>query len=387
MNQLYSSNEGLQPLAPRVDATVSQRSDFTTEIAEPTDDAAIRKLLRESVMPGSVAVSYEREPNYFDGCSILGDDVETPVIRLRETGEVVGLCCRAVRELYVQGKPQRVGYLSQLRVAKDYQGHMLVARGMRFLRERHTPDVTGYIATITEGNREATGVLVQLARRSFPSFEEVTGLNTLALVLRPRRSIHSDITVRSAHTDNLPMIVKFLNEQGSKRQLFPVWKLEHFQSSRTRAFNPNDFLLAFAHDELVGTIGLWDQSSYKQTVVHGYNSTLKYLKPAYDAYLRLRGARSLPAIGERIRHAYASFVCIKENDANVFNTLLTKLYQLASERSHNYLMLGLCEGDPLLEVAKRFPHINYKSKLYAVSFEGKFANQLEGLSYVDIATL
>ncbi len=48
--------------------------EFSFELARPADDLALRKLLAETPMPGRITVSFERQPNYFMGCSIMGPD-------------------------------------------------------------------------------------------------------------------------------------------------------------------------------------------------------------------------------------------------------------------------------------------------------------------------
>lgn len=359
-------------------------------MADPRDDASIRRLLRATPMPGTVTVAFEREPDYFLGCSVHGERVETPVIRAG--GEVVGVCCRAVRRVYVGGCAVRVGYLGGLRVAPERRGRMLVARGMRFLRERQRDDpLDGYFATITEDNREADGVLVRRARPGFPAFEPLTTLHTLALVVA-RRAPRAAAEVRPATPDDLGRVTAFLNAHGSRRQLFPVVDDALFGSARTRGLEPGDLRLAFASGRLVGVLGLWDQRAYKQTVVRGYRQPLRTVKGLVDLALRVRGARPLPRLGERVRHASATFVCVLDDDPEVFAALLGSALREARRRDLHYLMVGLCDEDPLLGVARRVPHLAYRSTLHAVSFGGEeaaraFARRLEGVRHVDIATL
>jgi hypothetical protein len=104
----------------------------------------------------------------------------------------------------------------------------------------------------------------------------------------------------------------------------------------------------------------------------------------------LVGVQPLPAIGEHIRSAYASFICVAHDDPEVFRMLLRQACALAAERGYAYLMLGLAEEDPLLPVAKRFPHIAYHSSLYTACWADAedFHEQLDGrVPYIEIAAL
>jgi len=68
-----------------------------------------------------VAVAYEREPSYFAGCACHGPFAQVLVAREEASGAVAGLSVRAVRDLWVRGEAEPVGYLGQLRVAAPYR--------------------------------------------------------------------------------------------------------------------------------------------------------------------------------------------------------------------------------------------------------------------------
>ena len=99
----------------------------------------------------------------------------------------------------------------------------------------------------------------------------------------------------------------------------------------------------------------------------------------------------LPNLGEIIHFAYSSFICVANDDTDVFDALLRAIYNLAAERRYAYLMLGLTIVDPLLVVARKYPHISYHSQLYLGSWERKndgLGQKLDGrLPYIEIAAL
>src|SRR5256885_6338965 len=116
-------------------------------LATPEDDASIRALLARSPVPGPITVTYRREPNYFAGCDALGPFHQVLVARDRE--EVVGLACRVVRPMFINGEAEQVGYLGQLRVDGPHRGRWFVSRGFSFLRQLHEDGRTAaYITTI-----------------------------------------------------------------------------------------------------------------------------------------------------------------------------------------------------------------------------------------------
>ena len=199
------------------------------------------------------------------------------------------------------------------------------------------------------------------------------------------------LEIRRGSRERLPDIVAFLQREGATKQFFPVYTEADFtHRDTTLGFSLDDFVIASRHGEIAGIIGLWDQASYKQSVVQAYHGALHWARPMYNLVARLLGAQPLPAPGEHIRSAYASFICVADNDAEVFRILLREVYALAAARGYAHLMLGLTDQDSLLPVAQAYPHIAYHSHLYTVCWEdaADFHDQLDPhVPYIEIAAL
>jgi len=351
--------------------------ELTVDFAAPADDAGIRGLLRRQAMPGRISLAFPRDPDFSLGCAITGDDYKIVVARAAD--EIVGVACRSVRHVFINGRPERLGYLGQLRVDERFRGRFLVSRGFSLLAQLDQQDpVPAYLASIVDGNHQATGVLVQRRRRSFPDFRALAEFRTLAIRLqsggKPPHSKGEDIMAGSL--DQVPEIVAFLRTEGSRRQLFPEWTEEALRNLASFGLKIEDIRVARRGGSIVGVLGLWDQSAYKQAIVRGYSGWMRIAKPF------------LPRVGEEIRSAYASLICATTPD--VFASLLREIYSLASARRFDYLLVGLDARDPLLDVARAYSHIAYPSRLYLASWSngGHFHEQLDRRPiHVDIATL
>lgn len=366
--------------------------DIRVELAQPADDPAIRRLLATNPVPGRVTVTYEREPNYFLGCGTMGPFYQIIVGRQPTSGELTGVGCRATRPLFVNGVAEEVGYLGQLRVDQRFQGRWMVSHGFRFLRELHADGrVRGYITTIIAENALAQGVLVQRARRHFPVYRECDQVYTAALMLRRPRRAGASCEIRHGAANDLDAVAAFLRQHGASRQFFPVYQAEDFCASPlTRGFRADDFVVACRNGRIVGVVGLWDQSAYKQTVVRAYRGALRRLWPAYNLGLRLIGAQPLPAPGQPLHSAYASFICVANDDPQIFGALLQQVYNLAAARGYAWLLVGLSARDPLLAVVRRYAHVPYFSRLYTVGWDdaGDFHTRLDRrIPCVEIAAL
>jgi hypothetical protein len=351
-------------------------------LASPSDDEGVRRLVRTQAMPGRVRVSFCREPDFAIGCAVTGDDHRILVARAAGTNDVVGVACRSIRRVFLNGREQRIGYLGQLRIDPQHRGRWLVSRGLAMLAQMHRQDpLPAYLASIVDGNDEATGVLVHKPRRSFPEFREVARYVTLALRVRgSSRWSRSSRECPPSHPPSAPLdeIAEFLRREGARRQLHAVWTADALRGLQAYGLHPDDFHVARLNGAIAGVVGLWDQSAYKQSVIRGYSGWLRAAAPL------------LPPPGTRLHSAYASLICIRDDDPGMFRSLLKQTYTRAAARGFQYLLIGLDTRDPLLHVARAYSHVAYPSRLYLVSwpdggpsYEPPDARPV----YVDIATL
>jgi hypothetical protein len=362
--------------------------DLSFRLATPADDADIRQLLAAHPLPGRVALTLEREPDYFLGCATMGSPCQVIVGRDGATGDLVGVACRTLRSLWVNGEPREVGYLAQLRVAGRYRGRWLVSRGFRFFRELHADGhAARYLTTIVEDNREARRLLVERPRRHFPRYRELERVLTLALVLRRRRAWPSPGFERVAVETG--EAAAFLEREGPARQFFPAYRKDDFaEGALTRGFRTDGWLAVARGGSLAAVGGLWDQQAYKQSVVRGYTGALGWTRPLASLALRAVGAAPLPPPGAPLRAVYLAFLRVVGDDPAAFAALLEVACAEAARRGYAYLLIGFAARDPLASVARRRLHVSYPSRLYEVAYPDEDVEPLDSrLPYVELAAL
>jgi hypothetical protein len=369
--------------------------DVVVGAARPEDDAGIRDLLRRQIMPGRVSLSMARDPDFTLGCAVTGDDCRILVARSATDGTVVGVACRSTRRVFLNGREERIGYLGQLRIDDRYRGRWLLARGFSQLASIHRDDpVPVYLASIVDRNDEATGVLVRSRRPSFPAFRGVARYTTLALPVWWRRaSLRGREEIVPATIDQIPELVRFLRREGARRQFSCAWTEQTLYAVNDLGLRLEDVRIARRAGAIVGVIALWDQSAYKQTIVRGYSGWLRLAAALAGPSAHWLPRTLLPGIGDQVRSAYASLICVENDDAHVFGRLVRQAYILANLRGHDYLLVGLDVCDPLLRVARAYPHLAYPSRLYLVTWFGQSCAESSHApldsrpAYVDAATL
>lgn len=347
-------------------------SRFPFELAGPADDADLRHVLASTPMDGVIRVSFQREPSWFAAPGVDGRVCQIVACRDRDTGRIFGFGCRAIRDVFINGQPGVVGYLSNLRVLPEYRNRGLVARGYAFFRQLHQDGLTPfYYTTIAAGNETALAVLTA-GRAGLPRYHSAGEFHTVAIALpwRSKADVPSGVTIRPAQEADLPAVVEFLNTVGPRRQFFPRYTVADFApGGALQGLAPGDVLLAERAGKIVGTLAGWDQHAYRQRVVRGYGGWLGRLRPLYNAWAVLRGRAGLPAVGEPLRTLLAALPVVADDDPVVFQALLASLLQQASAAGWSHLLIGLHAADPLLAVARRYEAACYTTQLYLVCWD------------------
>jgi hypothetical protein len=294
-----------------------------------------------------------------------------------------------------------IGYLSNLRLLEAHRNRGLVARGYRYFRELHRDRRASlYLTTIAAGNETAIRLLTS-GRAGLPAYHYAGNYHTLAIpasrrnrtmrfsqrnamsrrtrrmetggvATRPRDTKRvAGYSIRQASADDMPEILRLVAEEGPKRQFFPCYSADDFfNPSRTfLGLAATDLLLAIRDGKLVGSMGVWDQRSFRQIIVHSYGRGMRVARPFYNVWAWCSRRPLLPAAGQSFPYVVAVLPIAAGNNSAVFGSLLRAAMDEASLRSADYLLLGLHSDDPLLPEARRFATNCYTTRLYLVCWD------------------
>jgi hypothetical protein len=354
------------------------------KLATEADDADIRWLLRENPMPGRISLSLEREPDYFADAHLPGTEKQT--IIAPENGRVVCVGSCTTRLRYVNGQPRRVGYLGGLRLDASVAGRFdILRRGYRFFREvegGHPPGLR--FTSIASDNARA---LKFLERRlpGMPLYEPLCDFVTLLLpVPRPERQSPTRrvgvVPKRQAGLETgAPKPGQLLlSAHPTDQQLAPLWSDEELAALEPLGLSAPDCVFIGDGAEPEASAALWDQRSFKQTVIRGYSPWLKLVRPCFNFFAPLLGEARLPAVGEVLNHAFVSHLAVSPDQPALLVGLLERLMSRASHQNIERLTLGFAANDPrLATVRQRFRGREYHSRLYSVRWPDEPRLELE----------
>jgi hypothetical protein len=365
------------------------KSEFEIALATPADDHKLRELLRNSPVPGRISVTFEREPSFFDSCRIRGDFFQACLGRDRRTGKIIGIGTRSVAPGYINGESTPLGYLSDLRLEQQYRGGTLIARGYRFLRQLHDDCRTRLYTTVIFSENQAALTTIASGRAGLPRYHDQGTIHSPGLnIRRAEPPIDAGCEIVRGSEDLLPEIVGCLNRNNSRRQFAPVHAVPMFRD-RWRNFRIEDFHVAVRGSSVVGVVGCWDQSSFKQTRVAAYSSRLRWMVPLANILRPVTRAPRYPKAGEEVPYFYLSFIAIDDDNLQVFRALLRSAYNAAVVTGYLYVILALHERDPLLPALRDYSLTAFFGRLFCVTFEdgeGLF-RELDGrVPYLEAST-
>ncbi len=342
-------------------------------------------------MPGEISLAFCREPS-FSLAGRAGNLESQPIVsRDGETGEIVGVGERSIRRAYVDGRATALGYLSNLRGAVERRSGLGLARGYRYLRSLHADGKAPfYVTTILEQNADAMALLTS-GRGGLPTYERVATLVTYLVPIHRRRRAPGGGLVERVGPDALRDAVACLDAWNRRHQFAPVYEWDDL-AGRTGLlpdFSPENLYAARDGDRVVGTLGVWDQSGFKQTVVSSYSRRVARARPLYNAYAALRGVPGLPAERTELGLLYGAFLSATDASSAVAEALLERAAADWAGRGASYLVLGLAEGHPLSAALAEHAARRLESGVYAVYWPDEVVATFdrERRVHLEVATL
>ena len=366
---------------------------FSIELAKPSDDEDLRRLVADNPIGGDVQIVLWREPSFFHGLRVHGPFNQVGVVRDTETGRVVGCGTRSVRSAYLNGTAANLGWLGGLLLESRFRSGTLLARGYRAFHQLHRDKkALLYVTTIPENERELRELLTS-GRAGLPQYDDWGRYHTLAI--RPGRSkpsLAGGIQVVRGSAARMEEVEGCLNRNGRRRQFYPCYLSHEFltDASHLRDFRIEDFTLAVREGRVVGVAARWDQSRFKQITVAGYRGKARLVRPLHNAMARLRGFAAMPPPGSELKCCFVGFVAVDDDEPDVFRVILREIYNDAVAGGYAYVLAGFHEKDPLLRVAAGYRHFAYQSRLYVVYWEdgAEYRQSLDDrVPYLELAAM
>lgn len=339
-------------------------------LATPDDDAALRALLRRSVIPGAVRIAFTREPHYGAGDALAGAEEVTLVAR--RAGAVVAMGRCSVHTLHRNGQLQRVGYLGELRVLPGTPSTARLLRdGYALLAESVAArQVDGVVTSIATDNAHARRILERGQRFGLPAYRPFAPLVTLVMPV-PARA-RGGPSPGPAHASTVPAdaLTAFLQRHAIAGQLTLSWDAARWAALAAHGITPASFAVVEREGHVAAAAAVWDQRPFRQTVIDGYGGALRVVRPWLNVVQRLRGAPPLPPPGAVL--AQGAVLGATVPDPRDWPALWRALERHAAARGVAWLAITRGANDPQLPALRALRRARtYHTTLYDVAWRDR----------------
>lgn len=343
------------------------------ELASSQTEGEFRKLLRNNALDGNIRMLLTREPNAFHAAAISGDVHELMLAYRLVPRQLVGGGARYELDAYVNGTVARLGYLGELRVDGGFQQRRtLLLEAYRAMRKQHEMGSTPvYITTIIADNT-STRRLLEAGLSDMPVYQPLETMATLVIPAQQAAKLKvPPLRVETGSSIKMFELVEHMNSFGRKYQFHPVWREDTLLSEdRCRGISTSDFFIVRDDTGIRGSLCLWDQRAFKQSVVAGYSRQLARVRPFMNFVAPFRNRPRLPPPGHELKSAFLSHLSVDPDDDETLLSLIQKAGQQAVRRGIDYVMLGLAERNSHCKLLqKRFSCHKYVSMIYLVYWQ------------------
>lgn len=356
------------PVSPERDARGGLTP--TPRLATDADNAALLDLFGEVPMRGELVLATKRSPDFF---ALYRMQKVDPVVYVGDTDTgIMGMCTALIRDGWLDGRVQKVGYLGDLRVRFDRSRAFARFFGDYFEALCERTGCSQYYTSLLASNRAAINALTKkrAKRGKQPHYELLRPFTTVSVQLtwKPKRT--TNVTVTSATTNELPAITALLHDDHRQRPFgyrFDDGELEH-RLSHWPGFSLDDVLVAKdSAGAVTGVASVWNPTPVKRFEVREYNGSMRWVKRGYNTAATVLRWPKLPEPGHEFRYAYLCNVSVKGGDVTVFRALLEEAYRRLHGTGLHFFSFDVGADDPWWPAVKGFMTQKLDFALYGVT--------------------
>jgi len=355
--------------------TSSHASPSRTIIREARleDDEKICALILRNSVVGGISSTMDCKPSFFNAIEVEGFTHRVAVAESNH--QIVGVVSMSKRKVFINEVPTDIGYIGSLRIDVSYRSSTILARLIHITKKWHHEGlgVQYYLSAIPQKNVSARNIMTS-GRAGLPMSTDIGILYNAAIPIFKRRVPHlpDGIQIVRGGAIGSVAIAEFLNRTGKEKQLFPVYTAEDIMANDgiLRGLDLNDFFVALEGDHIIGVIACWDQLPFRRMLITSYPWYLRCLKYVSAPLAKYWNMAPIPNPGEPLRNVFAACIAMKENNKQIFELMLNTLLCHLHKKGKAFLVVGLMETDPLMQVLNQFFHIPSRTCIDVASWDG-----------------
>ena len=323
-------------------------------LASPDDAPGIKKVFDDGDFKGGISVKFMREPDPYQSFQNEGEHIVLPIVKDIASGEILGTGGCVIRKEYINGTLQNTAYLTGLKILRSHQRRLTcIVPAYQLIGEQTAKYEPFYYTTILKSNEIAIKLL-EKRRKGMPAYTYL-GDYTVFCLGKGKKTNTKGYRFERGHSGD---VAAFYQKHLPNYQLAPA-------NERMYGLADDDFYCLKSPDgEILAACAIWNQQSYKQYVISGYGGIYKPLSHVPTGWF---GYPTMPKAGRPANYASIAALIVPQENQHIARLFLQLV--LHESRQYDFILLGLFENHPLMCTAKKFKHIKYQSRLYAVNYK------------------
>jgi len=349
---------------------IGPRDSLSFSFAGPSDEADLRRLLRENPIRGVISVNFTREPDYSAGTQIAGGCDRTLIAR--ENGRLIAAGRCVIRPCWLNGVIRSCAYLGELRLDASVQGRWdILRRGYAAFAADYARQPADFCFTSIVADNLRARKLFERGLPQLPRYELIGKYVTLVIPVCHRRPACAFESV-TGNDVSLVELVCFLNDIARTRHLATHWTPKLLTSLSSHGLRLQDFIVLKYKSSIIGCAGIWDQRTFRQVRIHGYATWLAASRPLLNLVAPWLGQPHLPAAGTDLDQAFLSPLAFAPERISALSALLDAGRHAAAQRGLRCITAGYAEDESAFTREwDKFRGRRYTSRLYQVVWPGQ----------------
>lgn len=331
--------------------------------ADESDNEGIKEIFESEGFNGGISVQYLRGDKPLASFEADGDYARIMVAIDNKEGRTAAVGGAVIRNEYVNGKPEKCGYLTGLKVHPDYRKRILfIAQAYKFLYE-NISDCRYFYTTILDDNTPAISML-EKRRKNMPDYNYLGHYTTYCF--------HGGKKILAVEKNNTDGFDALFQTHFANLSFTPV-------NYKCNGFGQTVFYCIRKDGEIIACCYVGNQQAHKQYRMCSYSGVYKIISHLPTG---LFGYPRFPKPDSNVNYGTVSFLYVKDNDKKLCSDFLRSV---AAETDYDLLIWGGFENNPLCRALDGMRTVHYGSRLYSVNWEQE--EHIDGVIGVEAALL
>jgi len=358
----------------------------------PIDESYNREILSiaaaSPIQAGGMSLYFDKSPDFFR--------ISRMKYRLNEhigffiDDTLKGFGSLGYYDALVKGKQESVFTFYHFCLLPEARGkHIPELAVDRFFRLVRNNGAQFGIGITLKGNRPVESYFSRPLSEPVPPVRVVDELVVKTILFSKRRKNETAYRVRQAVMEDIPVIVRLLNEEHRQRDFGLIFNEDSFLPVlQDRQLQIGDYYVATdGRGAIKGVCLAWDCSSFRRTQVLQYSPRFYTTLLAYKALSGLLPMAPFPARGACFRELTITDYAVAERDPVIMHALLSEIYHRHHNRQYHFMNWASCGSDSLLQAASGFWYKQLSSHIIFTAMNPAQLNTEIRLPYIDIALI